>query len=227
MASDLRYCRTHGEYRDYFRDGCPRCRQVEEESRDREIELAFRNANPGDYWCPHCKYCSLKNDATRCPLCHGEVSRDYWNEVRAAERVQAERSRLEQAARAAEEQRLAPIQAAQEAERRSREVNARVAAAGLWVVVGVYMFYVGPALVLSSWNRYPEYFPAQFKTLMGEVAWFPVVNCFYILLTPLWLLGVLIVGGLKGVGTLLLWLLWWAGVGVALAAVPIFVESKR
>ena len=45
-------------------------------------ENAYKRANPGDYECPHCKYISLKRGASRCPLCHGEVGSEFWQDLR-------------------------------------------------------------------------------------------------------------------------------------------------
>jgi hypothetical protein len=68
----------------------------------------YRRANPGDYACPHCRYVSLKREASRCPLCRGEIGGDYWNAVRAREKAEVERKRAVEAAAAAEWIRTAP-----------------------------------------------------------------------------------------------------------------------
>jgi len=117
----MAYCSTHGiEYSGY---NCPRCEAQErhDEAQERQRELLdateegiketvdalldseYRRANPGDYKCPHCKYISLKNNASRCPLCHGEIGSDYWNTVRAWEKAEAEKELAKAAARAAAE----------------------------------------------------------------------------------------------------------------------------
>lgn len=94
----MSYCHIHGGYDDYFDRGCPNCQNAEQELRHAEWELrnavseaAYAKTNPGDYDCPHCKYRSLRADASRCPLCHGEIGRDYWHAVRAREKANAER----------------------------------------------------------------------------------------------------------------------------------------
>ena len=94
----MAYCGNHGI--DYAGSLCPRC---DAEQRHRELLNAtasgladtvdamrasdYRRANPGEYECPHCKYIALKSDATRCPLCRGEVDRGYWKGVRIRERL--------------------------------------------------------------------------------------------------------------------------------------------
>lgn len=127
---------------------CPECRadeaadhcrrtleQQEEGHRDAErqheemqrslSESEYRRANPGDYECPHCKYKSLKSQASRCPLCHGEIGRDYWGVVAARELADAERT-LAAAQAAAERQKAV---AAAEAAELIRTAPERAAAA--------------------------------------------------------------------------------------------------
>lgn len=98
----MSYCQTHGRFDDYFDRGCPACRDAEErEELDREemrsslSEIANTRANTrtnlGDYDCPYCMQTSLKAGASRCPLCRGEIGRDYWSAVRAREKADAER----------------------------------------------------------------------------------------------------------------------------------------
>lgn len=114
----MSYCSTHGiEYSGY---NCPRCeaqeRHNEAQERHRELLHAteesleetvdallnsdYRRANPGDYPCPHCRYISLKNYASRCPLCHGEIGGNYWNAVRKVEKDEAEIAEAESKAEA-------------------------------------------------------------------------------------------------------------------------------
>src|ERR1019366_9490961 len=52
-------------------------RRHEELVKLREREIYERN-NPGDYKCPECLLVSLKRGASRCPMCHAVVGRDYW-----------------------------------------------------------------------------------------------------------------------------------------------------
>jgi hypothetical protein len=158
------HCSTHDiDHKSY---DCPRCqaeRRHEElleqarESHEEEVRYAqerheeaieaaresdHRRANPGDYECPHCKYISLKRNATRCPLCHGSPDANYWSEVAAREEAARERAK----AAAIEQARLAKIAAdkrAAEAEQQRRQeegIAARAAAArrslaGVTVVV--------------------------------------------------------------------------------------------
>ena len=133
------YCGSHSIH--YAGDSCPRCdaeerhrellRATEEsaaETIDAMRESDYRRANPGDYACPHCKYISLRNDASRCTLCHGEVGAEYWSSVRARERAAEERRRAEVEARIAEEKRTAPARAAAAkaaAERAAEEAQGR------------------------------------------------------------------------------------------------------
>lgn len=97
MGDTQRYCRTHGTYWDYpgMEEGCRRCRDVEDSAVEARRHSEYRAANPGDFECPHCRYTSLKAGASRCPLCRGDVTRDYWEETLATLRVAAERERNE------------------------------------------------------------------------------------------------------------------------------------
>lgn len=87
-------CRIHGYYSDTFSiTGCPDCLRAEESAEeDREAllstlsEVAASARAPGDYECPHCKYTSLRKNAFRCPLCHGEVGSGFWQQIAAEER---------------------------------------------------------------------------------------------------------------------------------------------
>jgi uncharacterized Zn finger protein (UPF0148 family) len=102
------YCHVHGRY-DNGDFGCPSCQEAQRQAQDDRAQelfelqqLAWQRANPGDFECPHCKYISLKRDASRCPLCHGTIDPTYWQDVvrrelerKRAEREQEERSRPE------------------------------------------------------------------------------------------------------------------------------------
>lgn len=131
LMSTQEYCGRHSIH--YAGSSCPRCDADERhrellnsteasaaETLDAMRDSDYRRANPGDYACPHCKYVSLKREASRCPLCHGEVGSQYWSEVRAAENAENERRRAiaEAAANAAAAEyiRTAPQRAAAEAE---------------------------------------------------------------------------------------------------------------
>ena len=61
--------------------------EIHEEATEAARESDYRRANPGDYKCPHCKYISLKRDASRCPICHGEPGPAYWSRVAAREEI--------------------------------------------------------------------------------------------------------------------------------------------
>lgn len=91
MASDDRYCRTHGKFWDPYGSGCPGCREAEASMLEAIREASYRRANPGEYECPECKYISLQRDAPRCPLCRGTVANVYWERVHARERARIRR----------------------------------------------------------------------------------------------------------------------------------------
>lgn len=81
----MSYCNTH--YREYDTIDCPQC---EVERRHNELldqlrESDHERANPGEYECPHCRYVSLKRNASRCPLCHGIIDDRHWVALSAAE----------------------------------------------------------------------------------------------------------------------------------------------
>jgi uncharacterized Zn finger protein (UPF0148 family) len=75
----MSYCRIHGSYDDYFNDGCRNCQLAEDELKTEVSHAAYKAANPGDHECPHCGYVTLKAGKSRCPICRGEVGREYWN----------------------------------------------------------------------------------------------------------------------------------------------------
>ena len=136
-------CRIHGTEYNYD-DGCPNCRQKEEN----DIEAAYATLsslndlgdktlsslnnlgeklskelkNPGDFECPHCKYVTLKYNATRCPICHGEPGIQYWRDV-------CERQREEERARVKREDARAKREEAQKIEDEARKTKAREDAA--------------------------------------------------------------------------------------------------
>ena len=117
----VHYCAIH---RQSYEIECSSCRaegltkqvlrQLElshEEALQRQDEsenwLAFKSANPGDYDCPHCRYRTLKLQASRCPKCHGEVSSHFWSKIAEAK---AENARAAEKHRAAEAARQTLIQ---------------------------------------------------------------------------------------------------------------------
>ena len=147
--STQEYCGRHSIH--YPGRTCPRC---DAEERHREIlnateesiaetahamrESDYRQANPGDYQCPHCMYLSLRRGASRCPLCHGDVGSEYWNSVRASEAAAEERQRAMAAATAAaataakaEYDRAAPERAAA-ARRKEQEHVSAASMSGFW-----------------------------------------------------------------------------------------------
>src|ERR1051326_1204060 len=65
-------------------------RRHEERVKLRKREIYERN-NPGDYKCPECLLISLKRGASRCPMCHAVIGRDYWPPIYEAERLAQER----------------------------------------------------------------------------------------------------------------------------------------
>lgn len=96
------YCKIHGEF---FGEYCRDCSAAEnrvgdeleeirglltERSADHEKLLKSFN-NPGNYFCPHCKWKTLLYRATRC-RCGGEISKEYWQKE--DERREAERAEL-------------------------------------------------------------------------------------------------------------------------------------
>jgi len=107
--SDRFNCPIHGVRRvDSYNDGCPECETTAWELKNAVSDAGYRSANPGDYECPHCRYRSLLRDASRCPLCHGEIAGNYWIPVRAQEKAETERKRAREAAATAEWIRTAP-----------------------------------------------------------------------------------------------------------------------
>jgi hypothetical protein len=87
----VRYCRVHGRYSD-SEDGCPHCRYAEESAQGKlwEItekleDLSRRARDFGDYVCPHCRYKTLRLNASRCPQCHGDPGSGFWARIEANE----------------------------------------------------------------------------------------------------------------------------------------------
>ncbi len=104
------YCSVHGEYRIYGWEtgGCPDCKsekaraesdraesiEASKRTADNSVYAAYLTNNPGDYECPECRMVSLKNYASRCPLCRAEISRVFWEQIRERERL-AENKRIQ------------------------------------------------------------------------------------------------------------------------------------
>ncbi len=80
--------------------------EAEERADERARQIAYKNSNPGDFECPSCFYVTLRRKASRCPECHGEVHRSYWERIEARE-MEQRRQHEEQIARAEEERRKA------------------------------------------------------------------------------------------------------------------------
>lgn len=99
------HCYEHGiEYNSV----CPACRDEKAEEDRQEIidglseqtketkksleDMAYKQANPGDYQCPECLYITLKKSASRCPTCRSSISTAHWERVLEQERVEKERA---------------------------------------------------------------------------------------------------------------------------------------
>lgn len=70
-------------------------RERERERRHEEIveerrRASHKEANPGDYECPECRYVTLLRSATRCPKCRAVVDPSYWSPIFEREKKQAE-----------------------------------------------------------------------------------------------------------------------------------------
>lgn len=112
----MSYRKIHGDYFGYVCEGCQ--------------SSEWGRANPGDHQCPHCKYISLKNEASRYPLCHSEIRSDYWIPVRAAQKILEEESRQ--------------LQQKYEEDSRERAENNRIGRQKL-----NYFFVIGTGIVLT------------------------------------------------------------------------------
>jgi ssDNA-binding Zn-finger/Zn-ribbon topoisomerase 1 len=169
------HCETHNlDHKSY---NCPRC---DEEERHQEIaslarltleasieaaleservaieakrtarESDFNRANPGEYACPHCKYISLKFEASRCPLCHGVIKSEYWNPIRRAREEQwrakvaaEEEERRKEPARRAEAADRAAALAAKAAARLEREKSrSRMNRVIVCIGIGVWLYWL-------------------------------------------------------------------------------------
>lgn len=106
------------------------------------VYIADAKNNPGDYYCPSCKFRTLKKGASRCPKCHADPGLQYWAEVEAKEREAWLR------AKAAEDEwkRGEPARAA--AARAAAAIKERT---GRWSIFWTfYYLYLLPTLVLTS-----------------------------------------------------------------------------
>lgn len=124
------YCHIHGKHSNYD-GGCPDCRAAEDQAADDRSEtlekldeltethrdLADAINNPGNYFCPHCKFRTLLDEASCCPKCRKDIQPEYWNSVRKRE----EENRKRAAEDAVRWQLNAP--ARMEAEKRRKEAE--------------------------------------------------------------------------------------------------------
>lgn len=163
-------CRIHGQEYEHW-EGCSECRDAEQRTEEGHIELLaaleqageeqraaaeraeaaraesdYRQANPGDYECPECRYITLRRTASRCPKCHATIATTYWVPVLERERRVAEE-------REREKLRAADEWARGEPERRRKAQAAAEARANLaaedasggsgWAVVLVVLVVLG------------------------------------------------------------------------------------
>lgn len=150
---------------------CPVCRaeQVAEEQHEIAGLLRQINRGGGDFPCPHCRLISLKEDASRCPKCHGDIGADYWIAVRQfyGDAIR-QKSEQEERERPERERREKQWKIRRAAERRRKFVRA------------VYWSYLFPSLTILGTN--------VALSLTGHGMWWtakivgcltPVANWFY------------------------------------------------
>ena len=169
------YCHIHGSHND---DGCPDCRDAEkQEAADRnEIieELAgLREStnNPGDYDCPHCRLRALKYLASRCPKCHGEIDRYFWQAI--SEERKRTRERNEQAR----------LEAKREWDRKAPERAAAARRAKLRRWTAIYFGYFLPALSCLTFPLL--YGPFRAVMIFGLIPFFNWWECIDLAFRPL------------------------------------------
>lgn len=139
------YCGQHDIH--YKWGDCPRCsaeerhrelldvtRESAEEAVRAAEDASYRQRNPGEFECPHCKYVSLRSDASRCPLCREHIDRDYWYRAHAQAKEAADRRRVQQEESAAEKRRNQEARAIQAALAKRKEHNRTAAIVVLCVV---------------------------------------------------------------------------------------------
>ncbi|HXU36508.1 MAG TPA: hypothetical protein VN937_09105 [Blastocatellia bacterium] len=184
----MSYCHIHGSFDDYFKSGCPTCRAAEERAATNQEDLRYAiseaarsTANPGDYECPHCLYLSLKKDASRCPLCHGEVRSGYWDVVRVREKADEERRAAALEAAAEEQIRTAPERAAAARAARVETLQRTISSehdeiangwkyAGIAVAIDAGLFLVGTVCAnASNGNRGTLSIGGWFAGLFGSL----------------------------------------------------------
>ncbi len=177
----MSYCHTHGYYPD-FADGCPSCQQIEDENQQLLEKIA--NWDFGDYFCPHCKFKTLRRNAEVCPLCKSKPGGRLWARIDSEER-ERRIAKEEATARAVERERRRKIQQAEDWEReaparataaQSQAAAARSQQAHIQTVslVLIYVSYLGPLLFLGA----PTYFtdiPRRWDNRTA-ILLFPVLN---------------------------------------------------
>lgn len=56
--------------------------------------LSDNNKDFGDYFCPHCRYKTLRRGASRCPECHGDPGSAFWERVDTAEMAERRKKQV-------------------------------------------------------------------------------------------------------------------------------------
>jgi len=167
-----------------------------EEQREKAVDALhnsdYRRANPGDYKCPHCKYITLKYEASRCPLCHGEIESYYWYTIRAAEkekeaaakaaaeewkRTAPEREAAERAAKqkceaeeieAKQKREACEAEEIKEKKKRKRKALRESASNGAWTGATLGGIILGISGAYSCLNNYTERTPVtNFNLISG------------------------------------------------------------
>lgn len=151
----MEHCNRHDI--DYNGSDCPRCiaedrhQEVLDTMYEDSRESHYRRANPGDYECPHCKYITLKQGASRCPTCQGEIGSVYWDAIKAQKEAIAEKRRAEE-----EEERVRKIRQ-QEAAAQAKAVRQEaIAAEWSWKTASleVMHFHNVEKYILSGIEKY-------------------------------------------------------------------------
>jgi ssDNA-binding Zn-finger/Zn-ribbon topoisomerase 1 len=162
------YCKIHGHFVGDTCDDCSDAEQRAESDRAEMIErleelrdsapdaadIAYAINNPGDHECPHCRYRTLRLDASRCPKCHSTISPDHWVPIRRQLALQRE-AEERRAKIAAEARSQAAAQAAQTAAREASERSRREKKA---LFAKIYFGYLVPVLSFSSCFLYAGLF---------------------------------------------------------------------
>jgi len=189
-------CSTHNVE---YNNSCPECRHEEiaesqqnlvdglselleaRESATEEIkecleDLAYKQANPGDYRCPECLFITLKRNSRRCPKCLSNISGEYWKETFEKERIKAEQEAIRQKAAAEEAARLRKIQTETSRLQKIKEKKEDGAVA-YWLYWFPSLSLFGYCLMLIS--RYNGYFSdgEEFLYILPlAVCFIPLIN---------------------------------------------------